>query len=489
MLTRSALLQRRYTITMMDKILSRDGPGNKFYDLAYQPFWPPTEEAPELPSGTLLSQTSTLPEISMLSNGVRVVTQSNPVPSQIHMNILLNVGSRDETPENSGSMHSIKLTRYKSALVTNETVNYGMVQMSGGSYNMNYDREMASFNASCLDHDAVDIFSMMADCALEPKTLLAANVALEKLAHSHKYMRASNNHSDLDDMVMSNVYGFQGLGNKLLGEESNIKNLNAFTLQKFQLDNFSTDRMVVSAFGVQNHEEFVELVNMKMGDLQHFSSSQNARSTSEFRENKQVVVQNSNSLNVVVCFEGVPWNSPDLVTLQLMDTVLGGVEVNSVNPLIDPEGQLYTDFYLKETGVNSVEAFSQHFTDSGLFGLRMNAQAQMAPDSLNRLLQSVKNTFTNLTEDQFNVAKNRLQMRVLRALDNPPTRTEEMSKNVMTMDKVVFTDFLGQLNQLTRKNFLTQSKKVLSGKMNVTAVGGNADNIPDLSALKKLVNN
>jgi processing peptidase subunit beta len=473
---------------MMDKILSRDGPGNKFYDLAYQPFWPPTEEAPELPSGSVLSQTANSAQMTVLSNGVRVVTQNNNVPSQMHMNILLNVGSRDETPENSGSMHSIKLTKYKSALVTNETVNYGMVQMSGGSYNMNFDREMASFSASCLDHDVVDIFSMMADCALEPKTLLAANVAMAKLGHSHKYMRASNNHNDLDDMVMSNVYGYSGLGNKLLGEESNIGNLNAFTLQKFQLDNFATDKMVVSAFGVQNHEEFVELVNMKMGELQHYSSGTGGRPVSEFRENKQVVNQNSNTLSTVVCFEGVSWDSPDLLSLQLMDTVLGGVEVNNFSPILAPEGQLYNDFYLKESGVNGVEAFSQHFTDSGIFGLRMNAQAQVAPDALSRLLQTVKSTFTNLTEEQFNSAKNRLRMRVLRALDNPPTRTEEMSRNVMTLDKVAFSDLLTGLNNLTRKDFVLSAKKVLSGKMNVTALGGNADNLPDLSALKKLVN-
>lgn len=487
MLSKSVQLRRFYTIGVIDKFFKLDGPGNKHYDLAYQRLWPPTEEAPELSSAQILSQNDTSPVVSTLSNGVRVITQPSNVPGQVHMNLFLGVGSRDETPETSGSLHSIQLTRYKSSLVTNETVNYGMVQMSGGSYDLSFDREVLSAKASCLDHDVVDIFSMMTDCVLEPRSLLAANVALEKLPQAHKRVRAANKHHDLDDMVMSNVYGFQGLGNKLLGDEANIKSLNAFTLQKFQIQNFSTDKMVVSAIGVNNHYEFLELVDMKMGDLQYLGTDKNPRVSSQFIENRVAIPENSNAINVVICWEGVAWDSPHLLTLQLMDTMLGGVEASHFEAIMAPDGELYRQFYLKEPAVNGVEAFSQHFSDSGVFGLRMNAQAQIAPDALSRLLQTTKTMLTNPSQDQFNRAKQRLRMRVLRALDNPPTRVEEMSRNMLSLDKVVFTDFLDSLDKLSQGDFAKQAQAILKGKMNVTAVGGNAEGIPELSELKKLV--
>jgi hypothetical protein len=81
---------------------------------------------------------------------------------------------------------SIKNTYYKTVLNTNETVNYGMVQMSGGKYEMNYGREHSIFKAHCLPHDVVDIFSMISDCALEPRSVVAAQAALKKNEHSHK---------------------------------------------------------------------------------------------------------------------------------------------------------------------------------------------------------------------------------------------------------------------------------------------------------------
>jgi hypothetical protein len=55
------------------------------------------------------------------------MTESQGIPSTINMGILIDVGTRDENNENSGSLLSIKNTYYKTILNTNETVNYGMV--------------------------------------------------------------------------------------------------------------------------------------------------------------------------------------------------------------------------------------------------------------------------------------------------------------------------------------------------------------------------
>jgi len=42
---------------------------------------------------------------------------------------------------------------------------------------MEYNQENSYFRASCLSHDVVDIFNMIADCALEPRSVVAASVA------------------------------------------------------------------------------------------------------------------------------------------------------------------------------------------------------------------------------------------------------------------------------------------------------------------------
>lgn len=61
--------------------------------------------------------------MTKLSNGITVLTESASSPSRVDVGILLDVGTRDETNETSGSLLSIKNTYYKTVLNTNETIN------------------------------------------------------------------------------------------------------------------------------------------------------------------------------------------------------------------------------------------------------------------------------------------------------------------------------------------------------------------------------
>lgn len=65
--------------------------------------------------------------MTKLTNGITVLTESASSPSRVDVGILLDVGTRDETNETSGSLLSIKNTYYKTVLNTNETINYGVV--------------------------------------------------------------------------------------------------------------------------------------------------------------------------------------------------------------------------------------------------------------------------------------------------------------------------------------------------------------------------
>jgi hypothetical protein len=68
-----------------------------------------------------------------------VVSLNEVQPNVVDLGILMDIGTRDETIETSGTMLALKNTFLKTAMNTNETINYCMVQMSGGEFNMEYD--------------------------------------------------------------------------------------------------------------------------------------------------------------------------------------------------------------------------------------------------------------------------------------------------------------------------------------------------------------
>lgn len=47
---------------------------------------------------------------------------------------------------------------------------------------------MMVYKAHCLAQDTVDIFTMMTDCAFEPKSIIAADVGMHKNKETHKFL-------------------------------------------------------------------------------------------------------------------------------------------------------------------------------------------------------------------------------------------------------------------------------------------------------------
>ena len=97
----------------------------------------------------------------------------------------MDVGSRDETHETSGATLALKNTYLKTSKHTNETMNYNVIQMSGGELTMDYDQERTYFKGSCIEYDTIDMFQVMVDIALEPKGVMSANVAKSKNQKTH----------------------------------------------------------------------------------------------------------------------------------------------------------------------------------------------------------------------------------------------------------------------------------------------------------------
>ena len=178
--------------------------------------------------------------VTELANGFTVLTEKTIFPGPVNMSFLIDVGTRDETPETSGSCLALSNTYLKTLKHTNETINYGMIQMSGGHMAMEYDQEKMYFSGQCLEYDTIDMFQMMIDIALEPKSVLAANVAKSKNQKSHDL---SNHLSKFDpfmnntEMLLRTAYGQKGLGMPRLGFEANVGNIDARMLQKFVMDN------------------------------------------------------------------------------------------------------------------------------------------------------------------------------------------------------------------------------------------------------------
>lgn len=71
---------------------------------------------------------------------------------------------------------------------------------------------------------------MMVDIALEPRSVLAANVARSKNRKSHdlhKHLHHYDPFSDNSELLLRTAYGFNTLGMPSLGLDHNVENIDA----------------------------------------------------------------------------------------------------------------------------------------------------------------------------------------------------------------------------------------------------------------------
>lgn len=111
---------------------------------------------------------------------------------------------------------------------------------------------------------------MMVDIALEPRSVLAANVAKSKNQKSHdlaNHLHKFDPFSNDEELLSRTAYGYNTLGMPLQGRADNIGNIDARMLQQFMMDNITPKKCTIVAAGVQNHNEFVELVKERLGDM------------------------------------------------------------------------------------------------------------------------------------------------------------------------------------------------------------------------------
>ena len=88
--------------------------------------YPPARQIPEY-SPLLRTDTPADLNLTTLSNGVRILTETAKYPTSVFMGTMMDAGSRDETMDNAGVSMALKNTFLKTNVRTNEQINYCMI--------------------------------------------------------------------------------------------------------------------------------------------------------------------------------------------------------------------------------------------------------------------------------------------------------------------------------------------------------------------------
>merc|ERR1712048_239916 len=329
---------------------------------------------------------------------------------------------------------------------------------------------------------------MITDCALEPKNVVAASVAIEKNKHSHALEGVHNTGISFRDTLMRTAYGNGGLGNSLLGNSGNLQNLTASTLQKFQIRNITPDRIFVGGAGVENHEEFVELVNNKLSFIQGMNEASAEREASEYRGGQNMVGTQGNTTDIALLFEGASWRDQDhLDGLQVAAALIGNSNCFAEMVRNSSSLRAYNNVTSTHNFVDSFGSICSHFSDSGVFGLRISGQTANGADMVNILVEEMRALTHNITKEELNQAKNTLKLKVLMGLERQSDRLAETMQNYRTWGQVVHTGYLNSIDSVTVAQVQNAVSRCLNSRPTYVAHGGDVGALPSLGEVQNML--
>lgn len=335
---------------------------------------------------------------TLLSNGLRVVTEKIPSVRSITLGVWIDVGSRYESPEENGISHLIEHMLFKGTKKRSAKQIAQALESVGGSINAFTSKEHTCYTARFVDEHLEIATDILADITCNSR-LTPTHLEMEKKVIIEEIKESFENPSDrIHDIFSETIWGKQPIGRPILGDMKSVASFNKKNMTEYMKKYYRTGAVVVAAAGNISHQKMVNLVKDK---FTFPKGNANAAVSIDTPKKKHSTFTNGSNSQVHIClgFVGPKFNSKYRMPALAVNTYLsGGMSSVLFQKVREQRGLAY-----------SIYSFLDLYKDSGLFGTYAGTDKNRAAECIDIILKEFdrlkkrKISSTNLKQikDQF----------------------------------------------------------------------------------------
>jgi len=204
---------------------------------------------------------------TVLSSGLRIVTEHVSSVHSLAVGIWIDVGSRDEADAESGIAHFIEHTVFKGTTRRRTHHIAQFLEAVGGYINAFTTKDATCYYARVLQPHLPRAVHLLADLVQNPVFPLK-EIEKEKQVIIDELREAEDDPEDLAHEYFEQLlYGRHPLGRPILGNESVITGLTRERLQSFVRRHYTSGNLTVAAAGAVDHERLVKLCEEELALL------------------------------------------------------------------------------------------------------------------------------------------------------------------------------------------------------------------------------
>lgn len=376
-----------------------------------------------------------------MPNGIRVVHLYDDSPVA-YCGFAINVGTRDELPEESGMAHFIEHTLFKGTQKRKSWHIVNSLESVGGELNAYTTKEETFVYANflCEDYEkAVDICSDIVFHATFPQKELdkEVDVIIDEI-QSYKDTPSEQIYDDFEELVFANT----PLGRNILGDAKRLKKYTTQDAINFVRRTYCTDKIVFFSLGKIPFSRVKRLAEKYLTDVQEKRSAITNVVKSSYEPFEKVVRKHTSQAHVMVGCPSYDLSDDRRLPMSLLNNIIGGPSLNSrLNLLLrEKNGMAY-----------NIESTYTSYSDSGLLSIYFGTEERNREKCTDLVYAELKRLrevpFTKIQLEKY---KKQLigQMTIMQ--ENRENLVLSMAKSILYFNKFETLEYVyNQLGEVT----------------------------------------
>ncbi len=293
---------------------------------------------------------------TVLSNGMRVITEKLPHVQSVALGIWVYTGSRHEHISVQGISHFLEHMCFKGTSSRSAADIARLIDSVGGNLNAFTSRENTCFSARVMAEHLDIAIDLLCDIVFQ-SVFDPTETEREKAVVYEEISMYEDSPEDLiHDLHIQHCWPDHPLGYPTLGNLETIAKFSQDTLKQHFSAHYTPDKIVVTAAGSVNHQLLVEALSKKLGSLR--SPGKEVAETPPFMQSGGHFQRKAlEQLHLCLGTRGISRAHPDHFAFVLLSIILGG----------GMSSRLFQRIREQEALAYSVFSYLNGYRDAGLF--------------------------------------------------------------------------------------------------------------------------
>ncbi|MBW1982258.1 MAG: insulinase family protein [Deltaproteobacteria bacterium] len=405
---------------------------------------------------------------TVLDNGIRVLTERIPHLHSVSVGVWVDVGSRDESSDEAGLTHFIEHMLFKGTRNRSSLDIAKELDAVGGMSNAFTTKENTCFHAKVLDTHLPLVVDILADILLN-SVFAEEEIERERRVILQEINMVEDTPDEYIHLLFSQTY-WQGnsLGRSILGTVDTVGNFDREATLRYMQRSYHPERIILSAAGNVDHQEFLKLVEPVFGSLQSHSHNIN-RQPPEVHPGLELYPRDLEQVHFCLGTRGTSITDEDRYVCNILNVILGGsMSSRLFQKVREQRGLAY-----------AIYSFLTSHTDTGMLGI----YGAVSPENAKETLTIIKTELRRLKEEpiqeaELQKAKEHMKGSIYLSAENTDNRMSRLAKSEIHFGRfLTYEEIEAGLDQVTSEQVQQLSRDIFQPGYLALAFLGPVDNL------------